>query len=129
MGHQPVWNIWRIRSLGCGRQGMVKGVDVDGGLGTSWFKVVNVNEHSDVRFSGGGGRGGMTDASLRVCFTQVCSSFVSSVPRVSIFSRISTRVIRRPRANLCNSVNSCVLSEVHDSLKDGSAIGRVVHLR
>ncbi len=71
---------------------MVKGVDIDGGLGTSWFESIDIDGYG-VKFLGGGGRGGMTDTSLRVCFNQVCSSFVRSIVCVSIHSRISTRVI------------------------------------
>ena len=71
---------------------MVEGVDVDGGFRTSGFEGVNVDGYS-VNSLGGGGKGGMTDTSLCVCFNQVCSSFVRSIVCVSIHFHISTRVI------------------------------------
>src|SRR6266404_3068437 len=128
MGNWPEGNIWRIRSLGFGRWGMIKGIDVDGGFGTSWFEGVDVDGY-DVKPCGGDGRGGMTDTSLRVCFNQVCSSLVRSPVCVNIHSLISTRVICCFLASLCNSSNSCVLSEVHNSSDDGKAIGWIVNLR
>src|SRR6266404_1166769 len=131
VGNWPNRNIWRIRSLGFGRWGILEGVDIDGGSRTSRFKSVDVDGHGItpcIRSLGGGGRGGMTDTSLRVCSNQACFISVKFAVCVSIRSHISTKVIRCPLAILCNSTSSWVLSEVHNSLDDGSAVGWIVNL-
>src|SRR6267378_7218745 len=100
MGYRPVWNIWQIRSLGCGRRDSVESVDINGRFGTPWFKGVDVDGCINNPL-GGGERGGMTDTSLQVCSIHVCSSVVKSFPCVSIHSCISIRV------NWCLHANSC----------------------
>ncbi len=132
VGNWPNRNIWQIRSSGAGRWRALEGVDIDGGFRTSWFQSVNVDGCGVtlcIRFLGGGGRGGMTDTSLRVCPSQFCSILVRSVVRVSIHSCISTRVIWHSLANLCNSTNSCVFSEIHNSSDDGSTVSWIINLR
>src|SRR6266404_3183261 len=121
VGNRPEGNIWRIRSLGLRRWGLVEGVNVDGGFGTPWFKSVNVDGYG-VKPCGGNGRGGMTDTSLHVCLNQVRSSLVRFTVCISIHSHISTRVICCFLANFCNFSNNWSLSKVHDSSDDGNTV-------
>src|SRR6266404_4146452 len=130
MGNWPNGNIWRVRLSRLRRWGVVEGVDINGRLGTSWFKSVNVDgcDVTPSRSLGGDGKGGMTDTSLQVCFIQICSICVRSAVCVSIHSCISTNVIWHSLASLCNSVSNCSLSEVHDLSNDGNSVGWVVNL-